>query len=155
MSKSVQSAILGRLTYNEQFRHYSTQIVHNDATIEVTLNVDTDDGVANMLPLAEQVWKGRSRHIKAFRDYAATQLLDELSKFLLADDEESEPITSKQLQRILRVPSSISFHFERHSKDNVEFCITGPGSVCLREHCLYVFFAGNGTIKGGEVVRLF
>ncbi|WP_442511768.1 DUF2262 domain-containing protein [Novipirellula sp. SH528] len=155
MRKSIRSAALGQLTYNEQFRHYGTQIVHNDATIEVTLNVDTDDGIDKMLPLAAQVWKGRSRHIKAFRDYATTQLIDELNEFLVADDERSEPISQKQLQRILRVPFSVTFNFERHSSDNVEFCVAGGTAECLREHCLYVFFAANGTIKGGEVVRLF
>ena len=154
MRKLIRST-LGHLTYNPQFSHFSTRVVHNRSTIEVVLKADNEDGIEKMLPLAEQIWKGRSRHIKAFRDYATTQLIDELNQFLVADDERSERISRQQLQRILRVPFSVTIHFERYSDDTVEFCLAGGGADCLREHCLYVFFAADGTVKDGEVVRLF
>ena len=155
MKPTKRSLSLGRLKYEEDYRQYVTNIVHKNAKINLRINCESEDQIEQLLPFAEKIWRGRVRHFKAFREYAANELLDQLNGFLDCGEDDPPQVTASQLRKILKLPFSMTFFLDGNDQDVLAFEISGGDDDRLCKHCITVYFDEDGNVTDGEAVSLF
>ncbi|MCC9604248.1 DUF2262 domain-containing protein [Stieleria sp. JC731] len=155
MKRNVTSAVFGKLKCHIKDRSYSVKMDYKGKAIDIRFFCETDDAIERLLPLAEGVWRARVRYFKAFREHAATELLELLNGFLDCGEENPPQVTAAQLRKVLSVPYLIIFMLTGNDYEDEYFEITGGDSPCLHEHCLVVSFDGDGNISDCDVKSLF
>lgn len=155
MKATKSSSLLGRLKYDKDYQQYIANLVHKDTKIVLRLNCESENQLSQLLPFAEKIWRSRVRHFKSFREYAISELLEQLNGFLDCGEEDPPQVNASQLRQILRLPFSMTFFLDGNDQDILAFEITGGDDDRLREHCKSVFFDEGGNVADGEVESLF
>lgn len=155
MSRRIESSIFGKLKSHRGSESYSVAMEHKGKRIDIQFFCEGPDAMDRLLPLAERVWRQRVRYFKAFREHAATDLLDLLNGFLDCGEENPPHVSASRLRKILAVPYSLIFMLSGNDYEDEVFQITGGDSPDLHEHCLAVTFDADGEIIDGDAVSLF
>ncbi|TWU43554.1 hypothetical protein Poly51_63460 [Rubripirellula tenax] len=155
MPRKITSPVLGALKFHRSDGSYSVAMDHKGAEISLHFLCQTDDAIQRFVPIAERVWKGRVRYFKAFREYAVSNLLDQLNGFLDCGEEDPPQVTASQLRGMLKTPFSITFILSGNEYEDEMFFISGGDDPRLLDHCLAVYFDSQGNITDGEAVSLF
>jgi hypothetical protein len=134
---------------------YVKKLKHGRHVIDVRFVAETKDQLDRLIPTAERFWKGRVRWFKAFREYAATELLELLNGNLDCGEDDPPVVTAGQLRRMLPAPFSITFSEDDDDGGEVRFEMSGGTDKALLDHCIEVQGTLDDGITDGDVVALF
>ncbi len=155
MSKPSTPAPFDRLRRDRTYGGYSQKIEHKGHKIEVRFHAETREELATLLPFALAFWKSRVRWFKAFREYAATELLSLLNANLDYGQDDFKPVTAAQVRKLLPVPFSVQFLHESDDSEEIVFEMDGgEDQDTLQENCFEVFGTLQDGITSGDVVTL-
>ena len=153
MARPKLSAPFDRLRRDNAYGGYVTKLEHRGQAVRVRLLVETPEQLQALLPAAAAFWKARARWFKAFREYAASELLEELNDNLDCGQDDFRPVTASRLRALLAVPFSVTL--ERDDDGQIRFEMSGDGDqLVLQEHCFEVTGTLEEGITDGEVVTL-
>ena len=157
-----ESPVLGPLTAeagNDIYRWvYAAAPPHGGGVaVRVDCNAEADgetphseEVVDRLVALAEGVWRDRERHFDAFRDHAASELLDDLNNSLhVGRDEPPEEFTAGELRAALEKPDVIGV--ESYEDEDDGFFISGSEDPRFGDSYITVRFSADGTVEEGEV----
>lgn len=133
---------------------YGTKVPDRGRTIWVRFQAESRAELQALLPTAVRFWRARARWFKAFREYAARELLDKLNGFLDYGQEDPPVITASQVRKFLKAPFTVEF---RRDEDDgpVYFELSGGEDDALQEHCFEVIGRLDTGIEDGDVRSLF
>ena len=114
-----------RLRYDEDYGHFAKTLRHRGRTVEVRFIADDDDSLSRLFPTAIEFWKARVRWFKAFREYAAMELLSNLNDSLDCGQEDFTPVTADQVRKRLSTPFSVEFTADYDETDDIYFEMAG------------------------------
>lgn len=131
---------------------YSKSLEHDGRKVVFRIMAESREELVELLPDAEKFWRGRVRWFKAFRDYAASELLDQLHENLDYGQDRPPKFTAAQIRRMLPAPFSIVL--ERVDDEEVYLEMSGGEDPLLQEHCFEVSGTLEEGITDGDVVAL-
>jgi hypothetical protein len=144
-----------RLRRDKTYGGYSQRLEHKGQKIEVRFHAETRAELEALLPTGLAFWKSRVRWFKAFREYAATELLTLLNANLDYGQDDFQPVTAAQVRKVLPLPFSVQFLRESDDSDQILFEMDGgEDKETLQENCFEVFGTLEDGITEGDVVTL-
>jgi hypothetical protein len=144
-----------RLRRDKTYGGYAQKLEHKEHKIKIRFHAETRAELSALLPTALAFWKSRVRWFKAFREYAATELLSELNANLDYGQADFQPVTSAQVRKLLPVPFTVQFLHESDDSDQVVFEMDGgEDQKTLKENCFEIFGTLEEGITSGSVVTL-
>lgn len=155
MPKSAWPAPFDRLRRDNISGGYAQNLEHKGHDIVVRFHAETREELSSLLPVGLAFWKSRVRWFKAFREYAATELLSELNANLDYGQADFQPVTAAQVRKLLPAPFSVQFLRESDDCDQIVFEMDGgEDEETLQENCFEVFGTLEEGITSGGVVTL-
>ena len=150
MAKQKHPAPFNRLRYNEDFGQYVAKTEHNGNKISLRFNADDPDTLQTLIPLAVRFWKSRVRWFKAFREYAASDLLTDLNDTLDSGQDGFKSVTAAQVRKLLPTPFSVEFTPSDDDIDDIQFEMAGGEDEELLDDCVFQVFGtlGDGITDG-------
>ncbi len=146
MAKQKKPAPFDRLRYNREYEQYIVKVEHNGNPLSIRINADSPQALELLLPSAIRFWKARVRWFKAFREYAASELLSELNQILDCGQAGFKKVTAAQVRTLLPVPFSIEFSSSDDDSDDIRFEMAGGEDEVLLDDCVFCVF---GTLADG------
>jgi hypothetical protein len=144
-----------RLRRDKTYGGYVKKLQHKGHDIQLQFHAETPEELEALLPTALSFWKSRVRWFKAFREYAATELLAELNACLDWGQEDPPLVTAAQIRKLLTVPFCIQFSVDPNDRGRVCFEMEGgEDKQTLQENCFEVFGTLEEGITDGGVVTL-
>lgn len=144
-----------RLRRDKNTGGYKAGLTHRGYSIWALFPVESRQELDVLLPVAVKFWKSRVQWFKAFRDYAATELLDELNDVLDDGEEDRRKVTAAMVRRVLPVPFSIYFDLDDDGPERVAFEMSGgEDESILEDNCFEVRGTLEDGITSGSVVTL-
>lgn len=153
MSRPRLYAPFDRLRRDKTYGGYTKKLEHKGHEIQLRFIAETGDELQTLLPTAVAFWKSRVRWFKAFREYAATELLALLNANLDYGQADFKPVTAAQVRRLLPAPFTLTF--EADGSGGIFFQMDGGGDkAVLQENCFEVIGTLGDGITDGDVVTL-
>ena len=142
-----------QLKFDEDYDHYHYYISldHRGHTVVCYFLTNDTDTLTHLTPLASEFWKKRTTYFKAFREYAAGELLDELNDTIDCGQDDFRPATSAQVLKALPAPFSVRFGFNG-DQDSFYFEMAGGEDETVLHDCVFsVYGTLDSGIESGEV----
>jgi hypothetical protein len=98
-----------------------------------------------LIRTAKKFWRSRTKWFKAYREFAATELLEMLNGVLDCGEDDPPVVTADQLRKILKLPFSVTFFGRDDDSSEVSFQISGGEDDALQENVIDV----SGTLESG------
>ncbi len=112
------------LKFDKVYEHYGVSLVYRGHEVTCYFHAHDEKTLSHLLPHACQFWKKRASFFKAFREYSAVELCQELNGTNNCGQDEFRPVTSAQIRRLLPAPCSVRFGF---NDDLDDFCFETGG----------------------------
>jgi hypothetical protein len=134
-----------KLKFDEDYGHYQVSLDHRGHKVTCCFLVDDEETLTHLLPHVLEFWKKRAGYFKAFREYAAVNLLQELNDTIACGQGGFRPATSAQVRKILPAPFSVRFGFN-DDLDDFYFEMAGGEDETILHECV---FSAYGTLENG------
>jgi hypothetical protein len=153
MNESTPKSPFDRMRRDEEYGGYCKKLVHGNGKVDFRILAESREELENLLPTALKFWRGRVRWFKAFRDYAASELLSQLNENLDDGEDDSPVVSASQLAKLLAAPFSVVVGQDDDGR--IYFEMSGGKGRVLRGNCLEVSGTLEEGITDGDVVDLF
>lgn len=139
------------LAFDEDYGQYQVAVDHRGNSVTCCFLTDDKKTLALLVSDAIEFWKKRAEYFKAFREYAAVDLLEELNDTLDCGEGDFKPVTSAQVRKLLPAPFSVRFGFNDGDSDFYFEMAGGDDEQVLQDCVFSVYGTLEEGIESGEV----